>query len=414
MKAIGKTYLMRLLMMVMMAVLVVAAAAPAAMADPVQGTTSDGSLDVRITPGASNFVMEFLVPTTDRLQEHVDYTVEVSNAGSQIFGPIPLTHTTPGKVTIPAILQDGTNEITVSIQGILFQPIPEETLTIEVSVGEEAVPAWIRTNAGWWADGQIDDATFLAGIQYMINEEIISVDASGSEDSSGEIPGWVKSTAGWWADGQVSDADFVNALSYLIENGIISVAAEAGAPLVIGGVDLSQASPPRGSEDAPVTMIEFGDYQCPKCKAWFDDTKPTIDTNYIDAGTVRLYFVDIRYIGGDSVTATVATYCAQEQDMYWEYHDTLYENQGSVHGGWASRDNLVRFAGNIGLDTDEFSACMRMSEHQDRLDFNTAQATAQNIRNTPQFIIVGPGGVEHIAGAQPYSIFDRVIEDLQN
>lgn len=403
--------LMRLL--VMMAVLAIAAA-PAAMADSVQGTTSDGSLDVRITPGGSNFVMEFLVPATDRLQEHVDYTVEVSNAGSQIFGPISLTHTTPGKVTIPAILQDGTNEITVSVQGILFQPIPEETLTIEVAIGEEAVPAWIRTNAGWWADGQIDDATFLTGIQYMINEGIISVDASSSEGSSGEIPGWVKTTAGWWADGQVSDADFVNALSYLIENGIISVMAEADVPLIIGGVDLSQASPPRGSADAPVTLIEFGDYQCPRCKAWFDNTKPAIDSNYIDAGTVKTYFVDIRYIGGDSVTATVATYCAQEQDMYWEYHDTLYENQGRVHGGWASSDNLVRLAGNIGLDTDEFSTCLQMNEYQDRLDFNTAQATAQNIHNTPQFIIVGPGGIEHIAGAQPYSVFNGVIEELRN
>ena len=387
---------MRLL--AVMAVLAMAAV-PAAMADPVQGTTSDGSLDVRITPGGSNFVMEFLVPSTDRLQEHVDYTVEVSNAGSSIFGPIPLTHTTPGKVTIPAILQDGTNEITVSIQGILFQIIPEETLTIEVAVGEEAVPAWIRTNAGWWADGQIDDATFLTGIQYMISEGIISVDASSSEDSSDEIPGWVKTTTGWWADGQVSDADFVNALSYLIENGIISVMAEADVPLVIGGVDLSQASPILGSADAPVTLIEFGDYQCPRCKAWFENTKPTIDSNYIDTGIVKMYFVDLRYIGGDSITATAATYCAQEQDAYWEYHDTLYENQGRVDGGWASRDNLVRFAGDVGLDTDEFSACLRASEHQDRLDFNAEQATAQNIHSTPQFLIAGPGGVEHIPGA---------------
>lgn len=405
---------MRLLVVV--AVLAVTAV-PLAMADPIRGTTSDGSLDVLITPGSASFVMEFLMPSTNSsLQEHVDYTVEVSNGDTQIFGPIPLTHTTPGKVTIPAVLQDGTNEITISVQGILFIPIPEETLTVQVVVGDEEVPSWVRANAGWWADGQIDDMTFLTGVKYLIENEIISVQASSSGgDSAGAIPDWIKTNAGWWADGQISDSAFLNALTFLIENGIISVVTPADAgPLIIAGVDLSQASPRLGSAEASVTIIEFGDYQCPRCKSWFDNTKPQLDSTYIDTGVVNLYFVDVKYLGGDSHTAAVATYCAEDQDMYWEYHDVLYNNQRGINSGWASADNLARFAGNIGLDTAEFEACLQSSEQRERLDFNAAQGRAQGVSGTPHFIIAGPGGSVHIPGAQPYGTFDAKIQELLN
>lgn len=192
------------------------------------------------------------------------------------------------------------------------------------------------------------------------------------------------------------------------------VQAPAASTLIIGGVDLSQASPRLGSADASVTIIEFGDYQCPRCKSWFDFTKPQIDSNYIDTGVANLYFVDVDYIGGDSHTASIATYCAQDQGMYWEYHDTLYENQKSVHGGWASASNLVGFAEDIGLDTTEFETCLQSSEQMERLDFNAEQGTAQGVRGTPHFIIVGPGGSVHIAGPQPYGPFDDTIQKILN
>ncbi|MYJ27277.1 MAG: thioredoxin domain-containing protein [Cenarchaeum sp. SB0672_bin_9] len=185
-------------------------------------------------------------------------------------------------------------------------------------------------------------------------------------------------------------------------------------PLIIGGVNLSQASPRLGSADAPVTIIEFGDYQCPRCKSWFENTKPQIDSDYINAGSVNLYFVDVDYIGGDSHTASVATYCAQEQDMYWEYHGALYENQRGIHSGWASASSLVGFANDMGLDTAEFEACLQSSEQRDRLDFNVEQGINQGVRGTPHFIIVGPEGSIHIRGPQPYGSFDSVIQDLLN
>ena len=389
----------------------VLSSAPPASAETVSGTTSGGALDVVITPGEAGFGMEFVNPVTGKTQEHVDYTVSVSNGGEYTFGPIPLTHTTPGRVTIPAILEDGANQIVVSVSGILFIPIDEETLTLEVVLGiqaERSVPVWVKTNAGWWAEGQIDDGTFLTGIEYLISEGIIAVEATSGGESSGSIPGWVKTTAGWWAEGLVSDGEFLNALEYLIGQGTITVAA---AGLVLGGVDLSHASAPYGDDGAPITIIEFGDYQCPNCKSWFDNTRPAIQSEYIDTGMARIYFVDLVFIGPDSAGAAAASYCAEEQGMYWEYHNELYGNQGSIQGGWASDANLVQFAVGLGLDAESFGACLA-KDHSERISFNSLQAQNLGVDRTPSFVIVGPGGVETILGNQPYAVFEAAMQGL--
>ena len=88
-----------------------------------------------------------------------------------------------------------------------------------------AIPEWIKNNAGWWADGQIDDSSFLQGIQFLIKEGIMVIpptETSGSSDSQG-VPAWVKNNAGWWADGQIDDNSFVSGIQYLVKAGIIQV-----------------------------------------------------------------------------------------------------------------------------------------------------------------------------------------------
>jgi hypothetical protein len=89
---------------------------------------------------------------------------------------------------------------------------------------ETTIPAWIKNNAGWWADGSIDDGSFLSGISYLIQNSIIVVPPTDAGDaSSGTVPDWVKNTAGWWADGTIDDGTFVNAIQYLIKEGLIQV-----------------------------------------------------------------------------------------------------------------------------------------------------------------------------------------------
>ena len=91
--------------------------------------------------------------------------------------------------------------------------------------GEEiSIPEWIRNNAAWWADGQIDDGTFIQGIEYLIKNDIILIPKTEQESSDAqEIPEWIKNNAAWWADGQIDDETFVQGLQYLIQKGILRV-----------------------------------------------------------------------------------------------------------------------------------------------------------------------------------------------
>jgi len=96
------------------------------------------------------------------------------------------------------------------------------------SVDANNVPDWVKNNAGWWAEGQIDDTAFVSGVQYMIEQGIISVPSTTrSSGDTDTIPSWVKNNAGWWADGTLTENDFVNALQYLIKMGIMKVSAGA-------------------------------------------------------------------------------------------------------------------------------------------------------------------------------------------
>jgi len=92
-------------------------------------------------------------------------------------------------------------------------------------VKEVSIPAWIKNNAGWWADGQIPDSAFLQGIQFLIKEGIMVIPSTETTETSElqEVPGWIKNNAEWWADGQIDDNSFVSGIQYLVKVGIIKV-----------------------------------------------------------------------------------------------------------------------------------------------------------------------------------------------
>jgi peptidoglycan/xylan/chitin deacetylase (PgdA/CDA1 family) len=85
------------------------------------------------------------------------------------------------------------------------------------------IPEWIKNNAGWWRDGHIDDDSFLHGIQYLINENILQIPPTTQGLGSSSIPDWIKDNAGWWAEGKISDDDFIYAVNYLVSQGIIII-----------------------------------------------------------------------------------------------------------------------------------------------------------------------------------------------
>jgi len=111
-----------------------------------------------------------------------------------------------------------------------FSLIGSGILVPNSSAQDAQIPGWIKNVAGWWASGDISENEFLAGIEYLINNNIISLrsvpcnDVVGSQTTSAEmVPDWIKNNAGWWADNLIDDIDFTNGLEYLIHNKIIKL-----------------------------------------------------------------------------------------------------------------------------------------------------------------------------------------------
>ena len=172
--------------------------------------------------------------------------------------------------------------------------------------------------------------------------------------------------------------------------------------------------PVLGSDVAPITIVEVGDYQCHMCKLWFEKTRPLIIENYVNTGKVNLIFVDMPFLGSDSLPASEATYCADDQEKYWEYHSALFEYQQEIDDGWASSNRLQAFALNIDLDVEKFDECMASDKHLPRINSHNQLARNEfGANSTPTFIIVNTSGDgERIVGAHPYATFEEIINSM--
>ena len=181
-----------------------------------------------------------------------------------------------------------------------------------------------------------------------------------------------------------------------------------------GSISTALGSPILGDPLAPITIVEFGDYQCHQCYNWFHNTKPMIMRDYIETGKANLVFVDFAFLGKDSPKAAQATYCADDQNMYWEYHNSLYNSQESkIDSGWANSERLKAFAFNLNLDMELFNECLDSEKYSKRVQYNSQQARDNGVRGTPGFFIVGSDyDQQQIGGAQPFSVFQRILDSM--
>lgn len=161
--------------------------------------------------------------------------------------------------------------------------------------------------------------------------------------------------------------------------------------------------PVKGSENAPVTIIEFADFQCPFCARFYSQTLPQIEENYIKTGKVKLIYRDfpLSNIHKDAQKAAEAAECADDQDKFWEMHDKIFENQGSL-----SVENFKKWAEDLGLDTEEFDDCLDSGKHASEVQNDLRDGSSYGVRGTPAFFVNGI----LVSGAQPYSVFQQAIE----
>lgn len=223
----------------------------------------------------------------------------------------------------------------------------------------------------------------------------------------------------------------VNKLFVVIPVAVVAIAAAAIALAYSSTVDTSEVfnnpteseesrlslfrtgSPVLGSADAPLTMIEFGDYQCLNCNRFFHNTEEEILRNYVETGKLKIIFMDFAFIGPDSLIAAEAAHCAQEQGKYWEYHDVVYSNWDGENTGWANMHNLKRFADDAGLDHRSFNECLDSGKYAGKVRENMNIGRQLGVSATPTFFVfTDDGNVQKIVGSQPYSTFSTVMDAM--
>jgi len=173
------------------------------------------------------------------------------------------------------------------------------------------------------------------------------------------------------------------------------------------------ASPILGDIHAPVTLVEYGDYQCTFCKKFFHETEELILINYVETGKVKMLFKDFIVVNEDSINAASAAHCANDQKMFWQYHSTLYNNWDGEGTGWASSEQLHQFASTLGLNMNDFSECMSKSKWKDLVHSSHADGITLGVDATPTFFIIDQNNkVLKITGAQRYDVFKEVFDSL--
>ena len=172
-------------------------------------------------------------------------------------------------------------------------------------------------------------------------------------------------------------------------------------------------APTLGRADAPVTIVEFSDYQCPFCQRFFATTLSTIRREYVDAGKVRYVFRDnpLDQLHPNARKAAEAAHCAGDQGKYWEMHDTLFTTKALTLA------QLAEHAQSIGLDEAKFRECLTSGRHAARIDRSLAEGAAAGVQGTPGFVIgkTKSGDVVEgtpIRGAQSLETFRKIIDQM--
>lgn len=191
-----------------------------------------------------------------------------------------------------------------------------------------------------------------------------------------------------------------------------SQSASAAAALA----NIADDDPSLGNPNAPVTLVEFGDFQCPFCNRFFREAERDIIETYVKTGKARFVYRDLTILGPESVAAAEAAECAHEQGKFWAYHDRLYnfiwdtyfgKNQSGENVGAFANANLQRFAADVGLDVGRFNECAATHRYQSEVERDTADGRAAGAMGTPTVFING----KMFVGALPFSQFQSAIEE---
>jgi protein-disulfide isomerase len=204
-----------------------------------------------------------------------------------------------------------------------------------------------------------------------------------------------------------------------------AAAPTAAAPVadVSSLMTLSSRDAILGNPNAPVTIVEYGDYQCPFCTRYFSQIQPLIKTQYIDTGKARMVFRDFDFLGPESTAAANAAQCAEDQGQLWAYHDALYtakvadeaKNANAENDGFYTNAEFLSLGQQVGLNMSTFTSCVQNSQDANIVAAEKAAATAAGVESTPTTIVNGKMVTEADgsgAGADPTAVLGAIANAL--
>ncbi len=173
------------------------------------------------------------------------------------------------------------------------------------------------------------------------------------------------------------------------------------------GIDIT-GEPVKGEDNAPVTIVEFSDYQCPFCGRFYTQTLSQLETEYVKTGKAKFVYKDfpLESIHPYALKASEAANCAGDQDKYWEMHNKIFDNQAAI-----TASDLKKYAADLKLETEDFNECLDSGKYTDEVKADIQEGIAAGVRGTPTFYIKGKSGQwQELVGAQPFSALQAVIE----
>lgn len=244
-----------------------------------------------------------------------------------------------------------------------------------------------------------------------VNSQLLQPPFQATAESSEELETLYKvtlSVAGQTVDSYVTkDGKLFFPQGFVMDGSLANDQAEGDNTELSGDapelVEVSvDGDPVLGDANAPVTVVEFSDFQCPFCKKAHDEALKQVKDNYVKTGKVKLVFRDFPLeIHPEAETAALAAECAHEQGKFWEYHDVLFENQASL-----SDANYKKWAEDLGFDTEQFNKCYKSLKYLDEVRKDMSEGQSYGVSGTPAFFVNG----KLVTGAQPYSVFELEIE----
>lgn len=174
--------------------------------------------------------------------------------------------------------------------------------------------------------------------------------------------------------------------------------------------------PTKGNQNAPVTVVEFSDFQCPFCSKFYRETFSQLDENYIATGKVKFVYRDMPLdnLHPNARPAHIAAECADEKEKFWEYHNILFEKQAEWQRLPAAelQTTLIQYATDLGLQSTDFESCMKSQEIADEVNKDSLDASRYGATGTPTFFIGNEkDGFIKLVGAQPFSSFQVTLDN---